>query len=318
MRFDGHYYFGEGGLLYRKEGIIEVKGRLYCLTKEGKKVVNAWKHGYYFLADGTMAVSRKVPDGSYVGSDGRIVTQKEMRLLPLKEKLAAMTSGYEGIWSVYVKDLKTDDYLSLNSQKMYPASTLKVFAMAYTFELVKEGKLADNGTLSELLTYMITESDNNCFNTLVAMFGGGDFLTGAGALSKYLMKNGYTETEVHHMAQPASTAFITDGGMNTGTAKDCALLLERIAKGTCVNNTYSAAMMNLMRGQKRRWKIPAVLPSGAIVANKTGETDKVQHDIAVVSGPKTDYVICVYATTSEMVGINGIKEISKAVWDFLE
>jgi len=317
IRFDGQYYFAEGGILYTKAGIIEVKGKLYCLTKEGQKVVNAWKLGYYFLNNGQMAVSMKVPDGSYVGPDGRIVKPEEIRLLPLKAQLEAAISGYGGTWSVYVKDLKTDDFLSINPQKMYPASTIKLFAMAYAFELVKEEKLANDAVLLELMTYMITESDNNCFNTLVSMFGGGDFLTGARALNTYLKNSGYKETEVHHTAKPAGV-FITDGGTNTGTAKDCGLLLERIAKGKCVNNVLSAAMMNLMRGQTRRWKIPAALPPQAVVANKTGETDEVQHDVAVVSGPKTDYVICVFSTSSDMSGINGIKAISKAVWDFLE
>lgn len=56
-------------------------------------------------------------------------------------------------------------------------------------------------------------------------------------------------------------------------------------------------MLNLLLRQTRRWKIPSGLPSGVRVANKTGETSSVDHDMAIVFGKKTDYVICVFSRT---------------------
>ena len=123
---------------------------------------------------------------------------------------------------------------------------------------------------------------------------------------------------MHHTTSPAANAFVTDGGRNKASAKDCGVLLEQIYRGKCVNKTYSKQMMDLLLKQTRRWKIPAALPASAVVANKTGETSEVQHDIAIVKGPKTDYIICVFSTTSQSAGIQGIKAISKAVWDYLE
>ena len=77
-------------------------------------------------------------------------------------------------------------------------------------------------------------------------------------------------------------------------------------------------ILNLLLAQQRTWKIPAVIPSSVKVANKTGETSTVQHDIAIVYGPDTDYVICVFASgVSEYYGIKGIKEVSKAVYNYL-
>lgn len=318
ITFNGQYYFMSGGALCTKEGIITYNGKKYYVTKEGKKLTSTWKNGYYFQADGSMAISTRVPDGSYVGSDGRKISQGEMSLSGLKSSLNSMISGFSGTWSVYVKNLKTDDWLSINDVQMYPASTIKAFAMAFAFGYVNRNKFSYDDNLKTLMTYMITESDNNSFNTIVTMAGGGNFLTGAKLLNDYLRQNGYTKTALHHIATPVNIDFITDGGTNAGSAKDCGLLLERIYKGTCVNSTYSQMMMNLLLGQKRRWKIPAALPANAIVANKTGETDKVQHDIAIVSGPKTDYVICVYSTASETAGIAGNKAISQAVWNYLE
>lgn len=165
---------------------------------------------------------------------------------------------------------------------------------------------------------MITVSDNTSFNQLVTLMGNGNFLKGAAVLNKYLVETGYKDTAVHHTTRPAAGPFITDGQTNKASARDCGELLENIYRGTCVNKTCSRLMLDLLRRQTRRWKIPSVLPSSAVVGNKTGETAEVQHDIAIVKGPKTDYVICVFSTTSESMGIAGIRAVSKAVWDYLE
>ena len=97
------------------------------------------------------------------------------------------------------------------------------------------------------------------------------------------------------------------------------MLLERIYKGTCVSKPASDKMKNLLLNQQRRVKIPAGLPSGTKVANKTGETSSVQHDMAIVWGPKTDYVICVLSSgLGEYSAIREIQKISARVYDYLE
>ena len=76
-------------------------------------------------------------------------------------------------------------------------------------------------------------------------------------------------------------------------------------------------MLNLLLNQERSYKIPAGLPSGVKSGNKTGETDNYQHDAAIVYGKKIDYVIVVFSTANEYTGINGIKEISSIVYNYL-
>ena len=56
-------------------------------------------------------------------------------------------------------------------------------------------------------------------------------------------------------------------------------------------------MRKLLLAQTRRWKIPSGIPSGIKVANKTGETSSVEHDMAIVYGKKKDYIICVFSNT---------------------
>ena len=52
-----------------------------------------------------------------------------------------MVAGYSGEWSVYVKNLKTGDVISINDKAMRPASVIKLFAMAGTYDSIKNGRI---------------------------------------------------------------------------------------------------------------------------------------------------------------------------------
>ena len=70
------------------------------------------------------------------------------------------------------------------------------------------------------------------------------------------------------------------------SVRDCGRLLEQIYRGECVSEEASAAMLDLLLNQQVTWKIPEGLDSSVVVANKTGETDTSQHDMAIVYGEK--------------------------------
>lgn len=52
-------------------------------------------------------------------------------------------------------------------------------------------------------------------------------------------------------------------------------------------------MLHLLLKQENTVKIPGGLPKGTKVANKTGETSDVQHDVAIVYGEETDFILCI-------------------------
>ena len=52
-------------------------------------------------------------------------------------------------------------------------------------------------------------------------------------------------------------------------------------------------MLNLLLNQQVTTKIPSGISVSVEIANKTGETDTDQHDIAIVYGEKTTYILCV-------------------------
>lgn len=319
-RFRGTYYFGlENGLLYTKRGWTVINGQKYYLSSSGRRYESCWKGGYYLRSDGRIAKKQKLPDGTYVDCDGKPCKKEEIALSSLKKELKKMTDGYGGTWSVYVKQLKTGDIVDLNDKAMYPASTIKAFVMASIYDQIQNKKLKMTPEISRLLKNMITISDNESYNQLVRYHTSSrSFVKGTAVVNKYLKKNGYGKTGCHSTLHPSSSSVTSDGKRNQASAKDCGLLLERIYKGTCVSKKYSREMEKLLLQQQRRWKIPAGLPAGTKVANKTGETSSSQHDIAIVYGKKADYVLCVFSQgCSESRGIYGIRNISKKVYNYL-
>lgn len=278
-KFKGTYYFGgDNGRLYNKAGWKTINGKRYLLNSDGKRYENRWKSGYYFKSNGTIAKNKKISDGVYVDCDGRKCTEADMKINSLKKKLRKMLNGYYGSWSVYVKDLKTGGVVNLNESAMYSASVIKPFVMASTFDQIQKGNLKYNSTV----------------------------------------KDKYTKTGCHHTLHPASSASVGDGQSNITSAKDCGILLEHIYNGTCVSSKYSKEMRKLLLAQTRRWKIPSGIPSGIKVANKTGETSSVEHDMAIVYGKKKDYIICVFSNTgSEDYALPRIRNISRTVYNYL-
>lgn len=318
--FKGIYYFGDtNGRLYRKSGWKVINGQKYLLSPYGRRYENCWRYGYYLQSNGTIARSRRLPDGTWVDCNGRRCTEADMTLNGLKKKLGSMVNEYSGSWSVYVKNLENGAVININDTAMYPASTIKAFVMASTFDQIKKGELKYNSTIKSLLNSMITVSDNEAYNQLVRYNSRSrSFVSGTKTVNQYLRKNGYTKTGCHSSLHPSASAFTSDGQRNIASAKDCGVLLERIYRGTCVSSKYSREMKNLLLRQTRRWKIPAGIPAGVRVANKTGETSSVQHDMAIVYGKKTDYIICVFSTTgNEGYAVPRIQNISRTVYNYL-
>lgn len=318
-KWKGIYYFGAGGRLYMKKGWVRIGKQKYFLNHMGRICTNCWVSGYYLQKNGTIARSRKVPGGCYVGRDGRKCRKEEEALAGLKKQVESIVQGYGGVWSVYVKNLKTGDLMVLNNRVMYPASTIKAFVMASVYNEIYHKRMQESSTVQRLLTNMITVSDNESFNELVrSQSRSHDFVSGAAVVNRYLRENGYSSTGCHHTLHPSSSPRQGDGTSNSSSVRDCGILLERIYKGKCVSSGYSKKMLHLLLNQQIRWKIPSGLPSGIKSANKTGETDAVQHDMAIVYGKKTDYVICIFSSgCPEYAALTGIRNISSLVYRYL-
>lgn len=234
-------------------------------------------------------------------------------------------------WAVSVQNLSDGARYEKNAEEsMQSASVIKVFIMAAVYGKIcypasdQEAVYAQeqyDGELKELLTNMITVSDNEAANRLVELLGNGDFEAGKQIVNTFCQENGYTGT---HLGRRFLAEDPTDD--NFTTAADCGKLLWEIYGGSCVSQEASTKMLELLKGQTRTGKIPSGLPQGITAANKTGEMSEgyglgcIENDIAIVYGEQQDYVICVLS--NDLAGrneeaIQKIQEISSYVYEML-
>ena len=251
---------------------------------------------------------------------------------PLKITLEEILAGQEGNWSIYVKDLKTGEELSMNHEKMYAASLIKLFVMEKTYqdyEEILENDMQYTKDLSksqqkivDTLSDMIQISDNEAFNELVRVQNQErSFSKGCVKINEWLKEKGYEDTAVYHTLEPSPTKEerISEEKNHT-SARDCGKLLEAVYRNKAVSEEAPQDMLLLLTGQQRDDKIPAGVPEDTVVANKTGETDSCQHDAAIIYGPEKDYILCVMSENVSDVKAAAelIRSISAQVYTYLE
>ena len=108
-----------------------------------------------------------------------------------------------------------------------------------------------------------------------------------------------------------------DKGMNNATtARALLVILEKLGHGRAVNPRADAEMIAVLKRQQFNTAIPAGLPPGTAVAHKTGNITRVNHDAAIVYGPKP-YVLVVLTRgiQEQKVSAALIASISRAVWE---
>jgi len=257
---------------------------------------------------------------------GETVEQQEPKqsekALELQNVLEEEIKNYDGEWAVYVEDLKTGDTTIINNKKMVSASLIKLFIMAKTYEEIENGNISKE-EVSSMLQSMITVSDNEASNILVARLGGGKysdmndayFQNGLKIINSYLVNNGYSDSEQQRDMKNSRPNPIPE--QNYTSVLDCGVLLSKIYRKELVSEVCDDEMLSLLKKQTRTSKIPAGLPAGTICANKTGELSDVENDVAIVFSPKTDYIICVMSNdvSYSVEAKENISHISEIVYN---
>ena len=324
--YDGYYFFNENGRMTTEPGLHELE-----MTSNGRHFSGTY---YFGGKNGALVQEAGVTEEGFpVDETGKVSDLENLGMDTLEPQLESMLSSYDGEWSVYVKNLDTDEVISINNKPMYSASLIKAFVMAKTYEdmdLVLENQAEkmkaepDSPAVQEkvydLLWNMITVSDNESCNELGRLQDEkSDFLKGAESVNEYLEKEGYDDTSYQSTLHPSRSPVLSLGEHNTTTAEDCGLLLERIYKGECVSAAASEDMLELLLNQKNTTKIPSGIAADVTVANKTGETDTDQHDMAIVYGPKTTYILCVMSEGFKNAdqAVENIRKISGVVYNYL-
>jgi beta-lactamase class A len=268
---------------------------------------------------------------------------------PLIEKLenAIAKSGAEV--SIVFEDLETGETIEINAEKMmHAASLMKVPVMIEVFRQAEQGKfsldekiavtnefksivdgspysltaagdsdediyryIGEDMSLRDLVGRMITVSSNLAANLLIERVGVENVM---GTLTKL---------GIHGMKVLRGVEDIKayEKGLNNRTnATGMALVMQSIALGKVGTGEACGEMIDILSRQKYRAKIPAGIPPGVKVANKTGSITRVDHDGAIVfpEGRKP-YILVVMTRGIEKRedAEKLIGELSRLVYDYV-
>ena len=238
-------------------------------------------------------------------------------------------------WAAAYEDLETGEAFGYHEDDiMQSASVVKLFIMGTVYRYMcypAEGEEAVpfheeyDGQLRDTIVSMITVSDNSCANLLIERLGEGDFSLGAQRIAAFCEENGYHGTSIGRRFLEENPS-----GDNYTTAADTRKFLSDLYHGTCVNEEASAKMLEIVKGQTLKNKIPAGLPAGYTSGNKTGEMPEnyglgcIENDVAIVFPPEgkgEGYILCVLS--NDLAGRNAeaisvIVQISSRVAQWYE
>lgn len=229
----------------------------------------------------------------------------------LGEALAAEAAASGGEIGIALIDLGTGDSLWLQAHwRVHAASTMKIpvllelahrvdagdlnwtsrLAVRNRFRSVLDGspyalrpsddsdstlylREGDSVAVHELARLMIVRSSNLATNLLIDLLDPVRINERARAL-------GADSIEVRRGVEDQKA--FDAGIINSTTARDLAVLLRVLADGTSATRASTDVMLEILSAQEFRAGIPAGVPTGTRVANKTGTITGIHHDAAIV------------------------------------
>ena len=253
------------------------------------------------------------------GYDAVVQWRPEKTLQNLKQQLEEQIAGYDGEWSVYCKNLTTEESFVIHDNPMKSASVMKLFIMGTVYTAFENGELSRTDEILELLHNMIVYSDNSASNELLSKLGNGNYADGIAKVDAFIESHEFSNMTVEYNGFNDPATNTSTDHFNQVAAKDCGKLLEDIYRRTWVNRTVSNEMESLLLSQDTRYKIPAGLPEGVLCGNKTGEMDTTENDAAIIYGKDCDYILVVLSSDwdSKDQAISRIAELSRITYQYL-
>lgn len=184
------------------------------------------------------------------------------------------------------------NFSSKNSERTIAANVIELFIMDYALAQ-KDGsdQVIEDKPLNEWLTPMIQQNDINATNVLIDHYGMGN-------LNGYFKDQGYADTYIERRMVDINVRS-TDKD-NYTSLNDCMKLLKKIYEDR--EKEPQKTMVDILKGQVIRTKIPAKLPKEVTVANITGEQQNVENDIGLVLTEDNPFAIVVLTNeTSDIV-----------------
>ncbi len=241
----------------------------------------------------------------------------------LGRKIGKIAAQHKGKVAVYAKNLQTGDTVAIDQGKpVATASVIKLPLMLQAFEHVKAGKIRlsdpveltkenqvpgsgvlgmlDPGlklTVKDVITLMITLSDNTATNMLIDLVGlkpTNDMLANMGLKNTYFYKKVYKKAEGPQ--PPDQKQF----GLGKTTAEEMAKVMESIYRCDLGDRELCKTMITIMRNQQYRNMVPRYIESEdtsedlSAIADKIGALDEVRNDVALVYTKQGPVIISIF------------------------
>lgn len=244
----------------------------------------------------------------------------------LQANTARIVGQSRNLMSVYFlrPDREIEPFM-YNNQVTSPASMIKLFVMAKVMQDVHDGRLSledkltirksdvvggagvitwydagEKRTILQLMTVMITDSDNTATNMLIDRIG-------LKNINQYLAQSGYKDTVLAHKMM------LSNGGRkNFSSARDIGHLLSRLYYHQLVGEQEDKLMLDILKQQHDKECFSAVVKDYTI-AHKTGEVTGVYADGGVFFGQDEDFVLVIINNGTEGRGetIDKMQKLAK-------
>ena len=207
----------------------------------------------------------------------------------LQHSLETLTTEFKGDVGIYVKDLHTGKFASINADSIFPtASMVKVPILIGIMDKLNKGELKyhqeltykdslfyagsdllaslkhnEKVELSKVIMLMLTTSDNTASLWLQSLAGTGT------RINQILDSIGYTATRVNSRT-PGREAGRDKFGWGQTSPKEMATMFETLANRTLMDATSSEKMLRLLG--RNYWDEEALsqIPPDVFVASKNG------------------------------------------------
>lgn len=236
--------------------------------------------------------------------------------------------GTTGEYSIFIKNLKTNETYELDSHKTYePASLYKLWVMGAVFEKIGSGEVKKTEVLSDEIKTLNEKFDID--EETAELKEGGFSMSVSQALNHMItISHNYAALLLMDRIRRSSVVNFIDtygfdesslGGDLKTTASDIGDYYEKLYKGEIVDPGSSGEMMDLLEKQTFNDRIPKYLPDNTKIAHKTGELGQVKHDAGIVYTPDGDYIIVLLSRSNSPKGAAEREAlVSKAVYDYFQ
>jgi len=236
----------------------------------------------------------------------------DSKIIELKENKAKLQIDINNITSKYSDTdisiaFKNSDFSQIQvygkTTSYTGASTTKVITAVYYLSLVESGErtldqyIEDHSAVWQI-KQMINQSNNSSWHSL---------------------NNNIGYENLENYANSIGLASF-DLSENTITAKDEALLLEKLYTGKLINNKHSDLLLSYMQNTNYETLIPAALPDGVTVYHKYGLLNNNLHDISIIKNDDKVFYLTILTDSKSTINYTErtklFHEIVNAILEF--